>query len=86
MKLQKIPTKVTSKLQGNTLSEQLVGTKITLAGHESIAAAALDTQAVGLSRLQKWLIMARQQMSTVVTDLNTLEQAINQVAVSTSGY
>ncbi|KAM3715802.1 Nuclear anchorage protein [Dirofilaria immitis] len=74
----KIPTKTTSLLQGNVLLEKR--TKITLPSGENVAVSTLDLQDVKHSRLQKWLIMARQQMSTVVTDLNTLEQAINQVA------
>ncbi|VDO61175.1 unnamed protein product [Onchocerca flexuosa] len=74
----KIPTKAAQSLQGNMLSEKR--TKVILPSGENIAAPALDTQDLEHNRLQKWLIMARQQMSTVVTDSNTLKQAINQVA------
>ncbi|EJD76228.1 hypothetical protein LOAG_16762 [Loa loa] len=75
----KIPVKVGIHLQENALSEKLLRTKVTLSGRENVATSTLDAQGLGQSRLQKWLIMARQQMSTVVIDLNSLEQAINQV-------
>lgn len=55
--------------------------KITLPSDENIADTELDIQSTGHNLLQKWLITARQQMSTIVTDLNSLEHAINQVSV-----
>ncbi|VBB31019.1 unnamed protein product, partial [Acanthocheilonema viteae] len=75
----KIPLKIASNLQ-DTLSKKLVRTKITLSGSANAAATVLDIQGPEHNRLQKWLITARQQMSTIVTDLNSLEHAINQVS------
>ncbi|VDN85733.1 unnamed protein product, partial [Brugia pahangi] len=75
----KIPTKVTSHLQGNAVLEKTVQTKVTVPTRGNIDATTLNKQSPGNSRLQKWLVMARQQMSTVVTDLSSLEQAISQV-------
>uniref|UniRef100_A0A158Q8X7 Calponin-homology (CH) domain-containing protein n=1 Tax=Elaeophora elaphi TaxID=1147741 RepID=A0A158Q8X7_9BILA len=69
----KIPPKAASHVQGNLLSEKLARMKSTLPGGENIAAS--DTYDPGHSRLQKWLITARQQISTVVTDFCSLEHA-----------
>lgn len=80
--LQKIPTKATSQVQEDASPKQ-ARIEITLPGNKSNAAATLDTQHSGHNRLHKWLISAHQQMSIIVTDLNSLEHAIKEVSVST---
>uniref|UniRef100_A0A915Q614 Calponin-homology (CH) domain-containing protein n=1 Tax=Setaria digitata TaxID=48799 RepID=A0A915Q614_9BILA len=72
-------TKESSPLQGIGSAAKLGGTKVMLPTRESSIVTASDTQDSEHSRLQKWLLMARQQLSTVVTDRNSLEQAIKEV-------
>ncbi|VDK87025.1 unnamed protein product [Litomosoides sigmodontis] len=76
----KVPAKVASQLQEDALPKKVARIEATLPDSENNAAATLDTQHSEHNRLQKWLISAHQQMSTVVTDLNSLERAINEVS------
>lgn len=79
--LQKTPTKGATPSRGHVSPEKPLRTHTAGVARAS-AAGATGAQRSEHSRLQEWLILARELLSIVISDLDGLEKAMNQMLVT----